>query len=271
VKDALAFYRRLGFFESPKTDEEVAAWLERRMRARRRLYRDEPDDYHHPDLELLSFDRRRTLDFDLECYYVGGRGLYRDELPKFARISRGGFALDRVEEEQLPGPDQPVRVTLSVGGRDHERILHGHGDWIDWKAFWIVEELTAGPARLHAAAEPGPDPAIYFVFLEPAEREEIRRERGLVFAPLPPEPVRPFDWWWLHQYWIELDAESRLLGSFGVTAFDEDDALDLLRGEFARVGLEFPSVRGVRLDRENLWRQNHRGMWFPETSPLRRS
>jgi hypothetical protein len=38
----------------------------------------------------------------------------------------------------------------------------------------------------------------------------------------------------------ELDAESRLLRSFGVTAFDEADALDLLREEFDRVGLEFP-------------------------------
>jgi hypothetical protein len=245
VLDALGFYRRLGFFESPKSDEEVAAWLERRIRARRRLYRDDASDYHHPDLELVSFDRRRTLDFDLECYYVGGRGLYRDELPRFARISRGGFRLDDVDEEQLAGADQPVRLVVTTDGAAHEYVLHGHGDWIDWKAFWVVEELTAGAARLHAAAEPWPSDAVYFVFLTPAEREEIRRERGLVFAPLPPDPLRPFEWWWLHQYWIELDAESRLLRSFGVTAYDEVDALELLRDEFVRRARVPAGARGA--------------------------
>jgi hypothetical protein len=90
-----------------------------------------------------------------------------------------------------------------------------------------------------------------------------------VFAPLPPDPVRPFEWWWLHQYWIELDAESRLLRSFGVTAYDEVDALELLRDEFVRAELEFPPVRGVRLDHDHRWRKKHRGIWFPEIGPIR--
>ena len=38
IAEIVGFYRPLGFFVSPKTDEEVAAWIARR---RRRSYRDE--------------------------------------------------------------------------------------------------------------------------------------------------------------------------------------------------------------------------------------
>jgi hypothetical protein len=280
VAEIVGFYRPLGFFVSPKTDEEVAGWIARRPR---RPYRDESSDYHHPDLDVLAFDRRRTLDLDFESDGLGGDTMYQYELGRLARISRGGFEPQEVAEEALDNARWgPVRIALTIAGVRHERIVGGgNSDWIDWRLLWLVDELTKGRARLHAAAEPNPSQGMYLVFLTPEERSEIERRRGLRFVPLPEQPVPQWGYWWLHPFWIELDASSRLLRSFGVTALDEDDAVAVLRAAFARAGFsDLPPLRRIVRDPgaadgvpEHVAavgpRALSRGIWFPELGPVR--
>lgn len=280
IVEIVGFYRPFGFFASPKTDAQVAEWIARR---RRRPYRDESGDYHHRDLDVLAFDRRRALDLDFESEALGDDTMYQYELARLARISRGGFEPQEVAEEALDDTrGGPVRIALTIGGIRHERIVGGgNSDWIDWRLLWLVDELTTGRARLHAAVEPNPAAGMYLVFLTPEERDQIERRRGLRFVPLPEEPVPQWSYWWLHPFWIELDAPSRLLRSFGVTAFDEDDAVELLRARFEHAGFsELPPVRRIVRDPgvpdgmpEHAAaigpRERSRGIWFPELGPVR--
>jgi hypothetical protein len=206
LTESLGFYRRLDFFVSPKSDEEVADWI---LRVHRRRYSDHVggplDDLHderwffHRDLHLLVFDRRRALFLDFESPSVGGSTMYEYELARFARITRGVFDptdIDELALDKKRGRD--VLVTFRVEGTVKEYVIGGgNHDWIDWKLLWIVQEhLDASPYRLHAAAEPMPAQEVFLVVLRPDEREVISRERGLDFAPLPSEPVDAWEWWW---------------------------------------------------------------------------
>ena len=236
------------------------------------------------DLDVLAFDRRRTLALDFESCGLGGDAMYQYELGRLARISRGGFEPSEVAEDALDDSrGGRVRIVLTVAGTRHERIVGGgNSDWIDWRLLWLVDELTTGRARLQAAAEPNPAQGIYLVFLTSDERGEIERRRGLRFVPLPEEPVPQWCYWWLHPFWIELDAPSRLLRSFGVTALDENDAVELLRTAFERGGFStLPSVRRIVRDPGladgvpghvldvGTRRRSSRRIWFPELGPVR--
>ena len=281
IAEIVGFYRSLDFFVSPKTDEEVAQWIVRR---RRRPDCDESDDDHHRDLDVPAFDRRRTLALDFKSCGLGGDTMYQYELGRLARISRGGFEPSEVAEETLDDTRGGlVRIVLTIAAIRHERIVGGgSSDWIDWRLLWLVDELTTGRARLHAAAEPNPAQGMYLVFLTPDERGEIERRRGPRFVPLPEEPVPQWCYWWLHPFWIELDAPSRLVRLFGVAAFDENDAVDLLRAAFERAGFsDLPFVRRMVRDPGladglpehvldvSTRRRSSRRIWFPELGPVR--
>jgi hypothetical protein len=207
--EAVSFYRRLGFFESPKPDSAVADWIVRRHNARYRLIQpgplvlDDPDRhgaYFHDDLAVILFDPRRTRDLEFEANSVAGSTMYEYELARLARISRGVFNPIRITESAA-GAEVGGRVTLHVDDQRgmHEFAVSGaHTDWIDWTILWVVQFFLDGsPYRVHVAADPDPSDAIFVTVLTPGERAAIQLKRGLPFSPLPREPGREGQWWWL--------------------------------------------------------------------------
>ena len=202
--EALAFYRQLDFFSSPKTDEEVAEWL---LRTAGRRYRRQDigsplvDDawFFQRDLGLLFCDRRRTLSLDFESPGMGGHTMYEYELPRLARITRGVFQPAGIHELALDTErDGAVLLTFTANGEPREYILgSGNSDWLDWKLLWIVDEhLRDSEVRLHAAADPAPGQNIFLAALTAAERDAIEHRRRLEFVPLPAQPGSPWNWWW---------------------------------------------------------------------------
>jgi hypothetical protein len=207
--EAVSFYRRFGFFESPKSDSAVADWIVRRHNARFRLIQpgplvlDDPDRhgaYFHDDLAVILFDPRRTRDLEFEANNVAGSTMYEYELARLARISRGVFNPTRISES-APGTEVGGRVAVEVEDQrgTHRFALSGaHTDWIDWTILWVLQSFLDGsPYRVHVAADPDPSDAIFLTVLTPAERAAIKLERGLLFSPLPREPVPKRQWWWL--------------------------------------------------------------------------
>jgi hypothetical protein len=78
----------------------------------------------------------------------------------------------------------------------------------------------------------------------------------------------------LHSYWIRLEPKGRILREYGVTAFSEEDALEIL-AYMAFPGQEMPTVEEVVADVDvrdldqrhvipNMAPPNWRGVWYPK-------
>ncbi len=187
--ETTAFYRRFGFFESPKTDEEVASWIVEQQR-RRPSWSGFRHWLIHRDLQVLYFDLERLLHLDFESPSCSGDTMYEHEIPRLARITRGIFdPSDIVESGYVRGSTNPktdkAHVTFKARGREWRYEFDGAGsDWIDRKLLEVVDEhLAHTPYRLHAPDDPRYDQSMILTVLDRRERDVIESERGFPLVP----------------------------------------------------------------------------------------
>lgn len=203
--ESLGFYRELGFFKSPKTDEQVADWIERVNLRERRRWRygsldnlQEGTGYFHDDLTLLRFDRRRALEFDFESPRTGGWGMYSYELRRLARISCNAFEPHEIEELALSQEmDADVLLTFRSSGVAREYVRDGGNPTGRLEASLDRPGAVRGsdiPAPCGRRSFPGSRRVFRTLTVE--ERERIAVARGLEFHALPPDPVPRWEWWW---------------------------------------------------------------------------
>ena len=86
------------------------------------------DDPQRADMYMLSTDRQRVWQADLECVYPGEEAYVRF-LNGLAAISRGAFAPQAIIE-RWKGERGPVEVQFAVDGTKYE-FVHTAGDMLD--------------------------------------------------------------------------------------------------------------------------------------------
>jgi hypothetical protein len=137
--EAAQFFRTMGFFSqhSAMADEALAARIENDVSREW----DEPfppeaeSDPQRADMYMLSTDRQRVWQADLECVYAGEKAYVRF-LSGLAAISRGAFAPQAIIE-QWKGERGPVEVQFDVDGIRY-RFFHTAGDMLDPALIWTV-------------------------------------------------------------------------------------------------------------------------------------
>jgi hypothetical protein len=182
LRDALAFYRPLRFFEehAALSDDELIDHLQHTSGPLNTAMQD-------ADLGLLVRDRARVWVAD---YYGPEIGTpvnaeaqrYREALVAFAAIGRGKVSFTRIREK-WQGPRGPISVSFDVGGRQHVLAPEYVGELFDI-GFVSDVNRTLLTGRLRFALHRPAFMELWgacFVLLSEGEQRQMEQVRGCRF------------------------------------------------------------------------------------------
>ena len=193
VREALSFYRPLGFFSLYQgTDAAVATVL---VKALRESSSDTitDEDLASPEFDLffLSLDPLRCLYsvMDFGDYLAPGNDAYVSSLEALANITRGVFKPENIKEH-WDGPDGPIRITFQLDGFPKELKVETWGGAFDFR---ILLQLNALLAKTDYRFEMAPmDDILFVTVLKAEERFRLEHFRELAFMVLSlPRTFRP--------------------------------------------------------------------------------
>ena len=193
----IAFYRGLGFYQGQGSfdeEQEPIGRLDDAGLAARIIEAWggipatpgwDPTDY---DRFFLATDSDRVWDQDLECDAVSGNGAYVQAIQGWARISRGAFQPESIQEKWGPArkvsgtlakdpPTDSVTVALTVSGHPHEWVVDHYDDWLNPIFLEDVNGLLAS-SPIRFCAFPPRDQTMTLIALTAAERATIESARA---------------------------------------------------------------------------------------------
>jgi len=175
---AVRFYREIGFFSEfgDLTEDKLASKLNSHYR--KRMGRSLDPSGRIPDLTLLEFDKSRLWLSDLECDVMSGNDVYVEVIKRLGETSRGSFNPTDITET-WDSDKGPIRVEFTNAGVRHALTPKYRNDWVDTDFIFSVARLLQD-SEYKLAVHPG-DP-IAATFLTAAERDRIKKERGLFFG-----------------------------------------------------------------------------------------
>jgi hypothetical protein len=180
------FFRQLDFFEAHHalSDEDLLAEFIASMSSRvvnqlDLILAQAPADL---DCILLSLDKTRVWENDIEAGVCPEYGVYVQTLTEWGAISRGTFSPKAVREHWT-SENGPIRIMLT----HQEQVFELHpqylGDAIDIKILTQVNTIIADTGIQFAAYNTGGQNA-FVVALKHDEREKLEREHGWRFLGL---------------------------------------------------------------------------------------
>jgi hypothetical protein len=185
----ISFYRDLGFFASFAEDSD-------RKMAKRLMEMQEEEwgqgfTFHDPyfaQLEVLIHDKERIWFEDIEVGVAMGKQVYATAIKNLARISRGAFLPEDIDEVWT-GPKGPIHVEFTHLGQRYRMGLEYMDKCMD---IWgLVLQLNQVVVNLGYQFEIAMfDQNALVTLLNPREKRELKRERGLAFF----KPVDMMEW-----------------------------------------------------------------------------
>jgi hypothetical protein len=190
VVELVRRYQTAGFFRGERPSEAAV----RIQRAYERIWGDRviAPKTRGDELALIAADRRQAWFEDIERDVIEGNDEYVAAFHEWARISRGAFNPSRIREHWR-GPDGPVDIEYTLGGRRHVAHARGLGDFLDLCVLTRdVNRSLSGSRRFELYR---PDAALgqdaFVAALTPIEKRRLERfgwrfatadQVGLVFA-----------------------------------------------------------------------------------------
>ena len=185
LKEALAFYRPLGFFSHLKGEGPavISALTKSLLEVSTESITE--DDLFEPEFDLffLSLDPFRCLYsmMDFGDFLAPGNDAYVSSVEALANITRGTFKPENIKET-WDGPDGPIRITFDFEGQNRELKVETWDGAFDFK---ILLQLNGLLAKTEYRFEMAPMDNILFVtVLKAEEKSALERERDLSFMVL---------------------------------------------------------------------------------------
>lgn len=125
------------------------------------------------DLYILRYDRNRTWWDDTEMDVGAGNKIYEETLKEWARISRGAFNPQNINET-WKSESGPIQVSFTLDGARHEFHPVYQGDWLDLTILEDVNALIVSTGYRFETYFPFDQSACIVVFTE-QERDQMVR------------------------------------------------------------------------------------------------
>ena len=185
VKEALDFYRPLGFFAHHTGPEPaiIRALSKTLVESSSDAITMEDLDSPEFDLFFLSLDPLRSLYsvMDFGDFLAPGNEAYVSSLEALANISRGTLKPKNIKES-WDTPEGPIRITFENDGEEHELKVETWGGAFDFR---ILLQLNALLADTQYRFEMAPmDDILFVTVLKAEERARLERDRDLSFMVL---------------------------------------------------------------------------------------
>jgi hypothetical protein len=180
--ESVHVYRQVGLFEEDAnlSDAALAQKLSRRYAREHERPFNPSDDW--AELYLLALDENRFWWTDLEADVCRENNVYVRVLQEWARISRGSFSPEGIEET-WDTDEGPVNVSFVLNAKRH--VIHPLylGDWIDILVLDTINDLIEASGFRFEYYPVGESQIAFVIVLTPEEKELLERERGDLFTP----------------------------------------------------------------------------------------
>lgn len=185
LKDALAYYKPLGFFSHYQGEESAVLRALHKSLVETSSDTITTDDLATPEFDLffLSLDPLRSLYsvMDFGDFLAPGNEAYVASLEALSNISRGIFKPENIRES-WDTPDGPIRLHFDFEGQPRELKMETWGGAFDFR---ILLQLNSLLAKTEYRFEMAPmDDILFVTVLKAEEKSSLERDRDLSFMVL---------------------------------------------------------------------------------------
>ena len=185
LKEALGYYRPLGFFSHIQGDPVAVVGMLQKMLQETSSDTITHDDLVTPEFDLffLSLDPTRSLYsvMDFGDYLAPGNDAYVSSLEALANISRGTFKPENIKEV-WESPEGPIRLHFDFEGKPRELKMDLWDGAFDFR---ILLQLNALLSQTEYRFEMAPmDDILFVTVLKAEEKSNMEKDRDLSFMVL---------------------------------------------------------------------------------------